>query len=157
MELKKIPNITIENAQVIFKNFEGRESDFNKEGNRNFGVFLNMDSVESLQRDGWNVKFLKPKEDDPNQFRQPWLSVKVKFDPYPPICQLVTPAGRIRLDESTIGQLDWTDFDRCDLIIRPYNYPATPLRPAGVAAYLKAIYVTPANCFEDKYRDIPIL
>lgn len=151
-------NINIEGAKLIFKNFQGKKTDFNDEGNRNFGVLLDEELAEKLKEDGWRVRYLRPRADDPEQYEQPWLSVRVKFNPYPPIAFLINSKGKKRLDEDTIDQLDWSNIKNCDLIIRPYNYPAIKGRPAGVSAYLKAIYVT---IYEDefamKYNDIPDL
>lgn len=158
MSEKVTSNINIEGARLIFKNFQGKKSDYNDEGNRNFGVLLDDDLAEQLMADGWPVKHLRPKEDDPDHYEQPWLPVKVKFNPYPPIAVLINSRGKKKLDEDTIDQLDWSIIRNCDLIIRPYNYPAIKGRPAGVSAYLKAIYVTISEDeFAEKYGDIPDL
>lgn len=151
-------HIKIEGAKLIFRNFQGKKTDFNDEGNRNFGVILDDQLAESLAADGWRVKYLAPRPDDPEQYRQPWLPVKVKFSAIPPIATLINSRGKKRLDEDTIEQLDWSIIKNCDLIIRPYNYPAIKGRPAGVSAYLKAIYVTISEDeFAEKYADIPDL
>lgn len=151
-------NVFIEGAQLIFKNFQGKKTEYNKEGNRNFGVLLDEELAEELKRDGWNVKYLKPKDDDPDGVEQAWLPVKISFNPYPPICQLINGRGKIKLNEETIDQLDWTRIKNCDIVINPYNYPAMQGRPAGVSAYLKAIYVTiEEDRFARKYADIPDL
>lgn len=155
---KVTSNIRIEGARLIFKNFQGEKKQYNKEGDRNFGVLLNDDLAEELERDGWNVKYRPPREDDPDQHAQAWLPVKVKFDPYPPVAVLINSRGKMKLDEETIGQIDWSYIKNCDLIIRPYNYPAFNNNPGGVAAYLKAIYVTiNEDEFVEKYADIPDL
>lgn len=157
-ERKVTSNIRIEDAKLIFKNFQGKKTLYNDEGNRNFGVLLDDDLAEELIKDGWNVKHLRPREDDPEQYAHPWLSVKIKFNPYPPIVVLINSRGKMKLDEETVGQLDWSIIKTCDLIIRPYNYPAIKGRPAGVSAYLKAIYVTIVEDeFAAKYADIPDL
>lgn len=157
-ERKVTSNVRIEGAKLIFKNFAGKGTQYNAEGNREFGVLLDDELAADLLNDGWNVKYLKPKEDDPEKYEQPWLKVKVKFGQIPPICQLINSRGKVKLDEDTIDQLDWSYIENCDLIIRPYNYPAMAGRPAGVAAYLKAIYVTvQEDEFEKKYADIPDL
>lgn len=148
--------IKMEGAHIVCRNFAGKKTDFNAEGDRNFGVLLDDTLAAKLEHDGWNIKMFKPKPDDPNQYRQPWLKVKVKYGKFPPIANLITVRGRTRLDENTIGQLDWTRIKNVDLIIRPYNYPASNFSPAGVAAYLKAIYVTVLeDDFAIKYADIP--
>lgn len=158
MSEKVTRNISIEGARLIFKNFQGKKTDYNDEGNRNFGVLLDDELAEELKREGWRVKYLCPRPDDPDQYEQPWLSVKIKFNPFPPIVTLINSRGKKKLDEETIDQLDWSIIRNCDLIIRPYNYPSVKGRPAGVSAYLKAIYVTIAEDeFERKYSDIPDL
>lgn len=155
-EIKVTDNIKIEGAKLIYKNFRGLGNNFNSEGNRNFGVLIDDELADKLIADGWRVKRLRAKEDDPDQYEQPWMPVKVKFGQYPPIAVLITSRGKTRLDEETIGQLDFASIKTVDLIIRPYNYPAMNGRPAGVSAYLKSLYVT-VN--EDdlalKYADIP--
>lgn len=157
-EQKRVGNIRIEGARLIFRNFSGRETDFNEKGNRNFGVILDEELAEQLMEDGWNVKRLKPRPDDPEQYCTPWLSVKVKFGKIPPIATLINSRGKVKLSEETIGQLDWCIVRNCDLIIRPYNYPAMKGRAAGISAYLKAIYMTiEEDEFDLKYGDIPDL
>lgn len=164
MSEKRIPNVIINNAGLIFKNFQGKGSQYNAEGNRKFGVKLEDELAEQLEKDGWNVKYLRPREDDPEQYRQPWLEVKVKFNPYPPIAYLITSRGKKKLDEETIDQLDWSYIQSCDLKISPYQYPAmvgkdgSIMRPAGIAAYLKAIYATiREDELEARYSDMPDL
>lgn len=157
-EKKVTGNITIEGARLIFKNFQGKADTYNKEGDRKFGVLLDDELAEQLENDGWNVKHLRPREDDPEQHSQAWLPVKIRFKPYPPVAVMVTSRGKRKLDEETIGQLDWSYITNCDLIISPYNYPATPTTSAGVAAYVKAIYATiKEDDLALKYGDIPDL
>lgn len=156
MSEKRVKNgFSIEGAQLIFKNFAGKKTDFNEEGNRNFGLLLDDDLAEQLSKDGWPVKYLRPREDDPEQYEQPWIKVRVRFNTYPPKIVLINSRGRKRLDEETVEQLDWTRIKMCDVIVNPYNYQAMPGRPAGVSAYLKAIYVTVTeDDFEEKYADL---
>ena len=157
-QVKVTNNIRVRGAKLIFKNFQGKKTDFNDEGDRNFGVLLDDELAEQLKEDGWRVRYLRPREDDPEQYEQPWMKVKVKFNPYPPIAVLINSRGKKKLTEETIDQLDWSLITDCDLIIRPYNYTAIKGRPAGVSAYLKAIYVTISEDeFVEKYANIPDL
>lgn len=154
MEEKRVTeNINIEGAKLVYRNFSGKVSDRNRDGNRGFAVLLNDELAEHLKDDGWNVKYMKS---NPDGYCQPYLNVKVRFDNFPPIATMINYAGKVRLDEHNIGELDYCMIKNADVIIRPYNYPASNNRPAGVSAYLKAIYVTiQDDPFAKKYADIP--
>lgn len=156
-ENKKVTeNINIEGAELRFRNFAGRASEYNAEGDRNFAVLLDEDLAEQLQEDGWNVKRLKPRDEDDNPDGTPYLSVKVRFDPFPPIIQLITSAGKTKIDQDSAWQLDDAIIENADIIIRPYNYPSIAGRPGGVSAYLKAAYITiEEDAFARKYADLP--
>lgn len=157
----RVSNIKIEGAKLIFKNFNGKENlPYNKAGDRNFGVLLDDDLAKRLEADGWRVKYRPPREDD--GYEQAWLPVKVKYNKYPPIVNLINSNGKIRLNEDTVGQLDWTRIQNADMIINPYEYPemldkqGNVIREAGISAYLKSLYVTVMEDDLDlKYADIP--
>ena len=155
MERRVTSNIKLENARLINKNFRGEKKDFNEEGNRNFGVLIEDELADQLIEDGWNVKRLRPRPDDPDQHGTAWIPVKVKFGKIPPVVVLITSKGKLCLDEETIGQLDWTRIKAADLISRPYNYIRNGR--SGVAAYLKALYVTvdETDDLAYKYASIP--
>ncbi len=53
----------IEDARLIFRNFTGKEGQYNNEGARNFSVILTDDVAVEMLRDGWNVKYLEPREE----------------------------------------------------------------------------------------------
>lgn len=151
-------NIRIDNAEFTFRtNFSGRISEFNRDGQRNFCVSLDDKLAEDLLRDGWKVKYRKPNPNDPDQYAQPFLQVRVSFDneKYIPKVYMVTKRGKKLLNEFTIGQLDDANILNVDLSIRPHNYPAMPNRPAGVSAYLKSMYVTIAeDPLDEKYAEV---
>ena len=155
-ERKVMEPISIYGAQLIFKNFAGEASEYNKAGDRNFGVLLDDELAVALERDGWRVRRLKPRPDDPEEHQQAWLKVNVKYgSKIPPVANLINHRGKKRLKEETIDQLDWTRAKNVDVKIRPYNYPAMPGRPAGVSAYLQAIYVTVLEDeMDEKYADL---
>lgn len=150
-------NITIEGARIGFRNFSGAEGRFNPKGNRNFCVFLDDDKARILEEDGWNVKYLKPRNDDENP--QPYLQVKVYFNNNPEIRDnmqiiLISHGKKTRLNEETIQILDWAEIENVDLIIRPYDWEVSG--KTGRKAYLKSIYVTlKEDELESKYYDIP--
>lgn len=145
-------NIRIEGARIGFRNFSGEEGRFNPKGRRNFCVFLEEDIAKDMEKEGWNVKWLRPREegDEP----QAYLQVKVVFGKIPPKIVLVTGRGKTRLDEDTVNILDWAEIQNVDLVIRPYNWEVNG--NTGVSAYIKTMYVTlREDEFESKYYDVP--
>lgn len=149
---KKVSNIQIENAVIGFKNFSGKEGKFNTEGNRNFSLFLEYDLAKKLEEDGWNVRWLKPREpDDP---MQPILQVKVSFAQYPPQIFLISNNKKTELNEDSVGVLDWADILSTDLIITPYVWNVNGKE--GIKAYLKKMYITlEPDKFAEKYEITP--
>jgi len=145
-------NIIIENARIGFRNFSGKEGKFNPAGRRNFCVFLDFDLGLTLEQDGWNVRWLEPR--DPDENKQPYLQVAVSFDNIPPKMLIVSSKGKTILDAESVSILDWAEIAEVDLIIRPYNWDVNG--KAGVKAYVKSMYVTIAEDeFEAKYYDVP--
>lgn len=149
----RIPNVTIEDARIVFRNFSGKEGQYNREGDRNFAVILDEVKANLMLQDGWNIKYLKPREDgdDPT----PYMQVSVSYKGRPPRVVMITSRGRTNLDESLVDMLDWVDIAHVDLIINPYVWG--PINgKSGVKAYLHAIYVTIAEDeLELKYADVP--
>ena len=145
-------NIRIEGASIKYKNFAGKEGDFNPKGKRNFCVLLDHQIAQELKDEGWNIRYLKPIdiEDEP----QPYLQVAVAFGKIPPKIVMINSKGKTKLDESTINCLDWAEFKNVDLVIRPYNWEVRG--QTGVKAYLKTMYVViKEDEFESKYYDVP--
>lgn len=152
----KIGNIVLEGAKLIFRNFQGKVSQYNKNGEKTVGVLLPDDIAMQAEADGWKVKHLNPREDDPEQYRQPWLPVKLSYKFYPPTVVLITNRGKTILNEDGIGMLDWANIQNVDIVIRPYAYPGVNGGPSGISAYVKSLYVTiQEDEFADKYADLP--
>lgn len=146
----RIPNLSVENARIIFRNFAGKESKFNPKGKRNFCLLLDEDSAEELKDQGWNVKALAPK--DPDSDPQPYIQVAVAFENFPPNVWLISGKKKTKLDEETVSVLDYAEIQNVDLIINPSRWEVSG--KCGVKAYLKTMYVTIVeNEFEKKYHD----
>lgn len=113
-------NIAIENAQIFSRNFGGKPGPYNPEGQRNFCVFLDDDIAEQLLEDGWNVKRLKPR--DENEDSRAYIQVKVSYKNVPPKVVLVTSKGKSILDEDTVQLLDFAEIENVDIIISPSHW-----------------------------------
>lgn len=132
-------NLILEDVRIIFRNFAGAEGMYNRKGDRNFAVVLDRDIAEQLALDGWNVKMLRPRDEDDEP--TPYISVAVNFDgARPPVIQMITAKGRTQLDVETIETLDWVDISQVDLIVRPYDWEVSGR--TGRKAYLQSMYVT---------------
>lgn len=151
MANQRIPNISVESARIIFRNFAGKESKFNAKGKRNFCLVLDNDVAEDLKDIGWNIKYLSPR--DPDDAPQAYLQVAVAFDNFPPKIWLITGGKKTELTEDTISVLDYAEIENVDVIVRPYVWEVNG--KSGVKAYVKNMYVTIAeNEFEKKYRNL---
>ena len=145
-------NIVVENARIGFRNFSGKEGKFNPAGRRNFCVFLDYDVAKNLEKIGWNIRWLTPRNEDDDE--QGYLQVAVSFGQIPPKVFLVTRKGKKPLNEDTISLLDWAELSNVDLIIRPYCWEGNGR--VGVKAYLKSGYFTIAEDeFAEKYANCP--
>lgn len=158
MEIKFMDKgvVSIDEARIIFRNFKGEASQFNRAGDRNFAVFIDDEDIaEELQKAGWNVKIKEPKEEGDKPYM--FLKVNVKFGGRPPKIYLESGNSHVLLNEETIGCLDDIDIVSVDMDIRPYNWEVNG--NTGRSAYLQGMYVRhevdrfEARFSEEKYSE----
>lgn len=144
LTVMKNGNLQINNARIIFKNFAGEASNYNREGDRNFALAIDSDEVYQELMDekneygvSWNIKVNDPREDGDSPFM--YMKVKVKFNGRGPSVYLVSGEHHSKLDENEIAMLDDTDIQYVNLDIRPYDgiVNGKPFR----AAYLVSMEV----------------
>lgn len=148
--------VIMEEVRLIYRNFAGRESMYNAEGDRNFAVLLDDEVAAKLQRDGWHVKHIKPATEDDEP--QPYLPVALKFGGRrPPLVVLITKIKgewrKTQLSEEDLPVLDWVDIMTADLIVRPFEWAVGG--KSGIKAYLNEIYITiRENRLVEKYSEV---
>lgn len=157
-------NVTIEDAQLVLRNFTGKPGDFNAEGDRNTGVILPADLAQAMIEDGWPVKKFKDSPDGGEG--DYWIPVSVKYRDKmgqmlrtPPRIVMITETrnGRNRtpLGEEEVEMLDWANIKSADIIIRPYEYLVSGR--AGVKAYVQSLFANvELDALEQKYADVPV-
>ncbi len=132
---KKPMEVTIKNAKIGFRNFQGAEGKYNPAGNRNFCIFLPDDIAKEMEKDGWNIKWLDAYPDEPPQAI---VSVRVNFGNYPPNIVVISDGKMTRLNEDNVNLLDFAEFEQIDLIIRGSEWNVRG--NSGIKAYLKSGY-----------------
>lgn len=150
--------LLIDEAQIVFRNFSGREDMYNAEGNRNFCVLIDDELAEKLEADDWNIKELRAREEGDTP--QKYIQVSVKYrgrtgaKVRPPKIWLITSKGRNSLDEDSCELLDYVDIEKADLIVRPFQWAVNG--KTGVKAYLQTLFLfIREDALEMRYRDIP--
>lgn len=130
--------LQIDDAKIIFKNFEGRGDKFNREGDRNFSLLIeDPNTADAMVKEGWNVRIKPGRDEDEEPFMR--LPVKVKFTDYGPVVYLNSAGNVTKLDEESIGCLDNIDIESVNMDIRPYDWDVNGR--TGRTAYLQSMEV----------------
>lgn len=137
--------LQIDDARIIFRNFAGEGTKYNREGDRNFAVIIETQEqydalMEDVSKHGipWNVKPIESRDEGDAPVW--YLPVKVKYkDGDGPMVRLVSGAAKTKLTERSIAVLDDVDIVTVNMDIRPYDGEVNgkPFR----SAYLKSIKV----------------
>lgn len=151
----RLPVVTLRNAEILpgaWRNFGG-EARFNEEGKRTFNIKLPTDVALAMKEDGFNIKVLKPRdEDDEEGYR---IEVAVSYKIRPPQVWLVSGGQRTLLDEGAINILDYANIKSASVAINPYQWETAT--GSGIKAYLhKAVIYLLEDELDEEMNDIPI-
>lgn len=143
--------VRIDDARIVFRNFAGRVSQYNREGERNFAVVIpNQDIAEKLSDAGYNVKIRPAKEEGDNPFM--YLKVKVSYKGRPPRIYLQSGSSRNTLDEESIDCLDDIDISSVDMDLRPYEWHVNG--NDGLTVYLQSLLVRQeTDRFQERFAE----
>mgnify|MGYP004673128181 FL=1 len=147
-------NIYFENAEITFKNFSGRPTKYQRqEGFRTFSVVVDdPDMAQRLSEDGWNVRILRPRneEDTPRHV----LDVSINFNFWKkPEIYMICDSHKTKLDEEDLDILDGADIVTSDIVVRPRLWDDNGT--TRIKAYLQELYVTiHQSRFAAKYADM---
>lgn len=144
--------LLVEDGKIVFRNFAGKEGQYNREGDRNFCVIIPEDIALMMIDDKWNVKKLKDRQDGtPGDY---YIQVSVGYKGRPPNIFLISSKGRVRLGQHEVEVLDWVDIAKADILINPYRW--TVNNNTGVKAYVKSLAITiNEDALELKYSTVP--
>ena len=141
MEITFAPRgvLQIDHCRLVYRNFSGIGTKFNREGERNFAIVVdnNPELIDALINNGWNVRIKPPRNEDEDPFV--YLPVKIKFNDRGPKCILRSGDDQIILNEATVTELDFVDILDCYVDIRPYDWEVNGKQ--GRTAYLQSICV----------------
>lgn len=146
--------IDFDDAVLLFRNFAGKESQYNRAGDRNFAVAIDEEMAERYRAQGLNPKPLKRREEDTETTYI--LKVKVKFGHRPPNIYLISSKGKTRIPEDLADMMDFVSPERVELVASVYNYEFGGRK--GKTLYLRTMgfWIYEDN-LERKYASIPDL
>jgi len=133
-------SFTLEGAELLYHNFEGRVNEYNKEGNKSMAILLPPDFAEQLRRDGWHVNTTKATDEEAGELGRPFINIKINFKHKPPRVILVTSTGMTQLTAHSIGMLDDAELANIDVTCVGSEWEIGP--NSGISCYLQKGYFT---------------
>lgn len=135
---KETNKIAFRDCKLAYMNLRGLPTKFNENGGvRTFNVILEDQAlIDDLIEDGWNVK-ARERDDGSVTYSLP---VEARYNHIPPQIWMITSHGRTLLDEYTVGQLDYADIVKVDLIVKGREWDDHGTRK--VKAFCRSMYVT---------------
>jgi hypothetical protein len=159
---------TMQDVELMYKNFTGAEDRYNEAGRRNFAVVIPPEDVEHMQSLGWHLRRNDAKMKvgdewviDPDGEPKYTLKINIAFTGFrPPTIVMITQKGKRPLcqkraddtiNPNEINVIQWANISKTDLAFRPYEY-----EPGKFSAWLTSLYVTlELDELAEMYEDVP--
>lgn len=135
--MPRMRNAVLEEKQIIFRNFQGKEDQYNRAGDRNFALVLDHETAQAMLEEGWNVKTSAGREEGDED--RHYIQVSVSYKQRPPKIRMVTSRGQAFLGQDEVELLDWVDVKYVDAVLNPYEWVVNG--KSGVKAYLQNLVV----------------
>lgn len=158
--LTRPAKIEVENAQLLgggFKNFSGKGSQYNREGDRFCHIRIDEDKVDELREAGWNIKERPGRDADDSILYYMKVNIRYagpndKIKRNPKIYKGTADGKMHLLTEENVGSLDRDEIEKVDIVINPSVW-SRPDNSEGISAYLEEMYVTiKGSRFAGKYN-----
>src|SRR5688572_25437111 len=96
--------LVLRDVRLMYKNFSGKPGTYNKEGDKNFSVWLDSEMAAKLRQMGWNPKLIKRTAELPEEDREWHLKVNVSYSNRPPRIFFITKStmSRNAIDEDIV-------------------------------------------------------
>lgn len=134
----KIENLS--NRNIIFRNFSGKPTQYNKNGDLKFTLVINdPETAQKLVSYGWNVKVKPPRNEGEDPFCTLDVRIRLDLEWARPKIKQFTRTGSVWIDEANIKNFDDAEFETVDLVLRQYAWK-NGRGESGVSAQLSEMY-----------------
>lgn len=139
--------LAVDGARIVFRNFKGEASQYNRAGDRNFALVIDdPKKAQQLSDAGWNVKVRPPREEGANPFIYLPVTVSYRVPRLAPRVFLKNPRGNvIEIFEDHIKDLDDMEFSDIKLVVNPRHWVKDDTGEEKIKAYLIEMVVVKAE------------
>lgn len=136
--------VTIEGTKLMFRNFAGAKTQYNREGDRNFHVVIDKDTADKMDKDDWFIKINEPK----NEGDEVKYTVKVRIgeNDEPSVYVIGENKKPVRFNKGQFKRIDRLNIVDVDVV---FHQAASTFEYHGReyhSAYLDKIFI---NILED--------
>ena len=139
-------NLILRNAKIIFNNFAGNPSKFDKEGKQS----VTFDVTDAELPDEWEDATKDLVNDDTGEIKT-ILSAKIHWGTRPPIIKVVEDGKIIEIIHGSDELKNVSQYicESADVVLRPYTYEVAGRK--GVTTYVRTLYIHIVN--DDPFAD----